>query len=275
MSRLRALLGDYPQTRAIRQGTLRAPTVELEFAEEAVPNKAFKRVVRDMSFDVAELALMTFLMARALGRPLVLLPVVVFSRNPLQYLVCNAAKRRVTPADMAGCRIGVRSYTTTTAVWVRGLLQQEFGVDPSSLDWITLEESHVAEFADPPNVRRGSPDAKLGEMLMSWEIDAAIVDPVPADARVVPVVPDHEQILQTWQSRHHAQTINHMVVVHEQLARDHPGVVREVLELFRAAGLVRDREWLRPSLEIAAAYAHRQGLIARPLSVEEMFDASL
>ena len=79
------LLGDYPNTRAIRRGEVSSPFVRLDCADVLVPNKAFKRVVRDMEFDVAELALMTFLMARSRGVPLVLLPVVVFSRNPLQW----------------------------------------------------------------------------------------------------------------------------------------------------------------------------------------------
>ena len=73
----RTLLGDYPTTHALRQGTLASPVVALDFADVGVPNKAFKRVVRDLEFDVAELALMTFLMARSRGVPLRLLPVVV------------------------------------------------------------------------------------------------------------------------------------------------------------------------------------------------------
>src|SRR5262245_42270690 len=100
---------------------LTSPVVRLDFADVTVPNKAFKHVVRDLAFAVAELALMTFLMARSRGVPLVLLPVVLFSRNPLQYLVQLERGAR-HPIDLAGKRIGVRSYTTTTAVWVRGLL---------------------------------------------------------------------------------------------------------------------------------------------------------
>ncbi len=129
---LRTLLGDYPTTRAVRQGTLISPRVPLAFADVPVPNKAFKRVVRDLEFDVAELALMTFLMARSRGVPLRLLPVVVFSRNPLPHLVCDTERGRLQPRDLAGRRIAVRAYTTTTAVWVRALLADAFGVDLAS-----------------------------------------------------------------------------------------------------------------------------------------------
>ena len=113
---LRTLLGDYSTTHALRQGRVTSPIVALEFADVAVPNKAFKRVVRDLEFDVAELALMTFLMARSRGVPLRLLPVVVFSRNPLPHLVHDSEHGRVSPKDLPRCCIGVRSYTTTTAV---------------------------------------------------------------------------------------------------------------------------------------------------------------
>ena len=97
---LRTLLGDYPTTHALRQGTSTSPIAPLAFADVAVPNKAFKRVVRDLEFDVAEIALMTFLMARSRGVPLKLLPVVVFSRNPLPHLVCDRERGRCLPADL-------------------------------------------------------------------------------------------------------------------------------------------------------------------------------
>jgi len=115
---LRTLLGDYPNTHAVRHGTVTSPRVPLAFADVPVPHKAFKRVVRDLEFDVAEIALMTFLMARSRGAALKLLPVVVFSRNPLPHLVCDRERGRLTPGGLPECRIAVRSYTTTTAVWM-------------------------------------------------------------------------------------------------------------------------------------------------------------
>ena len=127
---LRTLLGDYPTTRAVRQGTLISPRVPLAFADVPVPNKAFKRVVRDLEFDVAELALMTFLMARSRGVPLRLLPVVVFSRNPLPHLVCDTERGRLQPRDLAGtpdcrprlhddnCRMGPGPAGRSPLAWI-------------------------------------------------------------------------------------------------------------------------------------------------------------
>src|SRR5262245_52712475 len=179
---MRALLGNYPGTHALRSGTLTSPTLSLEFADVPVPNKAFKRVVRDMEFDVAELALMTFLMARSRGVPLRLLPVVIFSRNPLAYLICDRARGRLSPQDLVGRRIGVRAYTTTTAVWVRALLADRFDVDLDRIEWITLEDGHVAGVPDPATVRRDTSGTDLIALLNAGVVDAVIVDPVPADS---------------------------------------------------------------------------------------------
>ena len=281
---LRTLLGDYAATHALRQGLLASPVVPLDFVDVAVPNTAFKRVVRDLEFDVAELALMTFLMARSRDVPLRLLPVVVFSRNPLPHLVCDAERRRITPDQLSGCRIGVRAYTTTTAVWIRALIADQFGVALDAVDWITLEEGHVGGVPDPPSVRRAPSGADLMMMLRDGVIDAAIVDPVPAGPRFVPVVPDPDATFRAWQHRHRAGPLNHVIVVRESLAEDDEAM-SELFRLFREsreiAGAAVDRastplglEANRRNLEVAIAVADAQGLLARPLTVDDLVPMS-
>jgi 4,5-dihydroxyphthalate decarboxylase len=268
---LRTLLGDHPATHALRCGALTSPAAPLAFADVAVPNKAFKRVVRDLEFDVAELALMTFLMARSREAPLRLLPIVVFSRNPLPHLVCDAGRRRITPDGLRGSRVGARAWTTTTAVWIRAMLADQFGVDMSALEWVTLEEGHVADVPDPPSVLRVTSDASLLAMLQDGLIDVAIVDPIPADPRFAPVVPDADGACHIWQRRHGARTLNHVVVVRESLAGDDASM-RDLFELFResreAGGALVDRaatpfglEANRRNLEVAIAVAEAQGLL--------------
>ena len=279
-SSLNTLLGDHPTTHALRSGRVASPVVPLAFADVAVPNKAFKRVVRDLEFDVAELALMTFLMARSRGIPLRLLPVVVFSRNPLPHLICDTERRRITPDDLRGCRIGVRSYTTTTAVWIRALLADGCGVGLDGLEWVTIEEGHVAGVPDPPNVHRAGAGTDLMGMLRDGTIDAAIVDPVPAGPRFATVVADPETVFRAWCERHAAHTYNHVVVVRESLADD-AEAMRELFGAFRdswrCAGDAIDStatplgfEAIRGSLEAAIAAAGAQGLLARPLAVGDL-----
>jgi 4,5-dihydroxyphthalate decarboxylase len=275
----RTLLGDHPATRALRQGLVTSPGFTLDFADVAVPHKAFKRVVRDLEFDVAELALMTFLMARSRGVPLRLLPVVLFSRNPLDLLVYRTSLGRLAPRDLEGRPVGVRAYTTTTAVWARALLDDCFGVDLERLEWLTYEEGHVAGVQEPPNVRRDPAHADLGAMLVAGAIDAAIIDPVPADPGVARLVPDADDVWCAWQRSTGARTINHVVVVRESLAGDE-GRMSEMLRLFRDSHAMADPsaggsfsiglDAIAPSLEAAIRAADRQRLLARPVSVRDL-----
>jgi len=282
---LHALMGDYPGTAALKRGDVRSASVVLDFADVKSPSTAFKRVVRDLEFDVAELALVTYLIAKAHGKPLVLLPAIMFSRAQHPFFVYNAERGVVSPHELAGRRIGIRSYSVTTVAWVRGVLIEDYGFDPDSVTWVTFEEPHVAEFRDPHNVERAAPGKDMTGMLLAGEIDAAIMAAIPTDPKLKPVIPDPAAAARAWQERHRALQINHMVVVKESLTRSNPEAVREVYRLLlaskRAAGLPAAGEIdtipfgveaNRRNLEIAIDYVYRQRLTPRRLNVDELFD---
>src|SRR4051794_34293642 len=131
---LKTLLGDYPVTKHFK-----ASAKGFDFATGfTLPQQAFKRVVRDLEFDFAELALVTYLLARAHGKPYRLLPAVLTARFQHPYLV-RLSKNPLQPKDLNGKRIGQRSYSVTTAAWIRGMLMEE-GVDLGSVRWVTFEE---------------------------------------------------------------------------------------------------------------------------------------
>ena len=156
--RLRTLLGDHPNTLALKQGEVRSDLLGFDFDDAKVAHKAFKRVVRDLEFDVAELAIMTFLMAKHWGKPLVLLPAVLMARFQHPYLVYNAERRRLTPRDLAGRRVGIRSYSVTTATWIRAILANDYGGAQDSIRWVSFEDAQLAEnLAVRPAVDRGPP----------------------------------------------------------------------------------------------------------------------
>jgi 4,5-dihydroxyphthalate decarboxylase len=283
---LRALVGDYPVTAALRSGAVRSTGVALEFADVKPVSSAFKRVVRDLEFDVAELAIVTYLIAKAHGKPLTLLPVVLVARFQHPLIVCNAERGALAPGDLPGKRVGVRSYSVTTGAWIRGILTDDYGVLPEQVKWVTFEEAHVAEFRDPPNVVRAPAGAKLVDMLLAGELDAAIVgDGAPADPRIRPLIPDPAAAARAWHARHGAIQLNHLVVVKDALSRTDPGAVREINRMLgeskRAAGLPKAGELdLNPfgvdanrrNLEVAIDCCHRQGLIPRRYAVDELFD---
>lgn len=283
---LPVLLGDYAGTRALRRGELTSPIVRLQFADVSSVASAFPRAVRDLAFEVAELAIVTFLIAKAHSKPLVLLPAVVLGRFQHAYIVYNRERGRLAPSDLPGRRVGVRSYSVTTGAWIRGVLADDWGVDLGQINWVTFEEPHVAEFRDPPSVERAKPGQDLLGMLLAGEIDAAIVSGrEPKDPRLIPLIPDPDGAARAWHAKHGAIQVNHLVAVKESLSRSRPDVVREVYRLLaaskRAAGprvpgdldtTPFGLEACRPSLEVAIDCVHRQGLIPHRFTVDELFD---
>jgi len=281
--RLHTLLGDHPTTLALKRGEVLSPHVAFDFADVKVPNTAFKRAVRDIEFDVSELAIVTFLMAKAHGKPLTLLPAVVVARFQHPYLVYNAERGPLVPGDLAGRRVGIRSYSVTTAMWIRGILADDYGVDLDKVKWITFEEAHVAEYRDPPTVERAPAGSDAMSMLLEGRLDAAVLAAPSTDPRIRTLIPDPAAAARAWHKRNQALQINHMVVVKESLSRSDPRAVREIyrllLESKRAAPAAGEIDTTpfgieanRRNLEVAIDYVHRQKLIPRAFSVDELFE---
>jgi 4,5-dihydroxyphthalate decarboxylase len=273
--KLKTLLGDYPVTAAFKSGDVTSPVLSFDFADVKVPNTAFKHVVRDLEFQIAELAIMTFLLAKAHGKPLRLLPAVITARFQHPLLVYDAARGELTPSALQGKRVGQRSYSVTTAVWLRGVLASDYGVDLDRVQWVTFEEPHVAEFRDPKNVERAPAGKDMIGMLLEGELDAAIVGEPPKDARLRPLIPDPADAAQRWQRRFGAIQINHMVVARSDVDRRVADEVFAMLDRSRAmAGSPEMNpfglEANRRNLEVAIDCIHAQGMIPRRLSIEEL-----
>jgi 4,5-dihydroxyphthalate decarboxylase len=267
---LKALLGDYPVTRQFKQRS------SLEFADVKVPSTAFKRVVRDLEFDVAELALMTFLLAKAHGKPYRLLPAVVTARFQHATLAYNPERGTLSPDQLAGKKVGMRSYSVTTATWVRGILADDYGVDLARVHWVTFEDPHVAEFRDPPNATRMEPGKDLTAMLLAGEIDAAILAEPPKDGPLKTLIPDPAAAAAAWKAKHGAIQINHMVTVKTTVSDAQAQDIFSELRTSREAagspemnpfGLEENRR----NLEVAINCVHRQRMIGRRFTVEELF----
>ncbi len=280
---LQTLLAAHPNTAALRDGRLQSPLVNLNFADVKPANRAFKAVVREQKFDLAELAIVTYLQARANGKPYILIPAVVVGRGQHHTIFYNPERGPLTPAELNGRKVGVRAYTQTTGAWVRGFLQEDYGVDFRSISWITFEEPHVAEFTDPPWVRRAPEGKELLKMLLDGEIDAAIFGSEnPENTPLKPLIPNAADAASRWAERHGGIPINHMTVIRESLTRDRPDVVREIYRLLKeSAGLSTEKksspprfgvEAVRKSLETIIGYSEPQGLIPRRFSVDELFN---
>ena len=270
---LKTLMGEYPVTKQFRTHTDR-----FAFADEVKnnPASAFKRTVRNLEFDVSEMAIMTHLIAKSHGKPYRLLPFVVLARFQHPFLVYNSARGALAPEDLHGKRVGVRSYSVTTGAWIRHILAEDHRVDLARIHWVTFEEAHVAEFRDPPNVQRAPAGKAIMAMLQAGELDAAIVGAMPKEENIKPLIPDPEAAGRRWAEKHGAIQLNHLVVVKNNVSRDMADeVYRLLLESKKAAGnpamLPHGLEANRRNLEVAIDCTFRQGMIPRRFTVEELY----
>jgi 4,5-dihydroxyphthalate decarboxylase len=274
--RLRTLLGEHPGTSALKNGSVKSDVVAFDFVEYSPTNKGFKPMVRDGAFDVSEMAIVTYLMAKSFNKPMVLLPNVVVARFQHAYALYNAKQGTLKPSDLNGKRVGIRSFTTTTGAWLRGILANDYGVDLDSINWVTFEDAHVAEFRDT-TVR--APQGKaIIQMLLDGELDAVLGEKVehPGLKSLFPDVAAEEKL---WFARRKVMPINHMVVVSRNLSSNHPDAVREVFRLLQESAALApatspqfSADEMRRSLEMIIGYTAQQGLIPRAFAVDELFD---
>jgi 4,5-dihydroxyphthalate decarboxylase len=283
---LHILLGDYPNTRALRRGDLKPANAAFNFAEVKTPHTAFKRAVRDLEFDICELAIVTFLMAKAHAKPLVLLPAVIFGRLPHKYLMYNPGRGPLSPDALEGKRVAIRSSSVTTVTWIRGILARDYGVDLARVRWVVFEDAHVAEYRDPANVERAPEGRTIVDLLVSGDVDAGVVaEGAGADPRLRTLIPEADAAAAQWHKRTGVLPINHMVAVRSSVTRDQPEAVREfyrlLLESKKSAGLPVAGELdtcpmglaaNRRNIEIAIDFVYTQGLIPHRYTVDELFD---
>ncbi|OBZ93426.1 phosphate ABC transporter substrate-binding protein [Pararhizobium polonicum] len=284
--KLHTLMADNVSTKSLKSGAIRSDLVSFDFDEEQeLVHNSFKPMVREGRFDWGELAIVTFLQAKYYGKPLVLLPAVIGGRFQHQCIAYNTDRGTLSPGELAGKRIGVRSYTQTTGAWVRGILQNEYGVDPATVHWVCFEDAHLAEFSDPSNVERAQKGKKLSQMLLDGDLDAAMLgSDMPNDPRLKTVIPNPKKDALEWYERRHVIPMNHMAVVSEDLARQRPDVVRELYRMLLESRDLDTKpvdglqmrpfgtEALRPALETIITYAFQQKIIGRKMSVDELFD---
>jgi 4,5-dihydroxyphthalate decarboxylase len=280
--KLKAVLGSHPHVKAVKSGELRSDLFDLDFIEYTPTNTAFKPMVREQAFDVCEMAIVTFLMAKAHGKPLVLLPATMMGRFQHSYALYNPAHGTLGPSDLEGKRVGIRSFTTTTGAWIRGILANDYGVNLDKIKWVTFEDPHVAEYVD--TTERAPKDKKVLQMLLDGELDAVLGE-TSDNPKLKTLFSDPAAEAAKWFACRGAVPVNHLVVVTEQLAKSRPDVVAGVYDLLK-----RNKEQMGPAanpdlvpfgieanrkpLELIVDYAFQQTLIPRRYAVDDLFDAT-
>lgn len=293
---LRIAIGNYGQVKPLKDGRVASERLRLEFVEVDPLPVAFRQMLRERRFDVCEMALATHALAHRFGKPVTALPIILHRGFHHAALACAAASRLPGAAALAGRRIGVRSYSQTTGVWVRGILTAQYGIAPEAVTWVVLEDSHVPEFRDPPNVERAAAGKTLGGLLKSGEADAVIGFRKPAPGEVRTVIPDAEAAAAGWYRKTAIYPANHVVVVANELVAAHPWLGAELLALFERAKAQAYREGAvdlrraqpilpegadplpygiaanRAPIEMLLGFCTAQRLTERTYRVEELFD---
>jgi 4,5-dihydroxyphthalate decarboxylase len=268
-------IGDHPMTRALKQARALPDGTPIDVVQVEPIHRAFAPMARAQRFDVAEMAIVTALQAIAYGKPLVLLPVTIAARFQHRCIIRLASRTAITPATLAGRRVGVRAYTQTTGMWIRAILADE-GVPAEAMAWVTQEGAHVEEYADPPFVTRVPEGLKLPDLLRTGEIDAAILgNDLPDDPAFAPVFADPAAAAAAWFARTGVVPVNHVLVATRAFAEARTGTLAGLVAALAAAkpqavpDLLPAGAALGPALDFVLRGCAAQALLPRPLTVEE------
>jgi 4,5-dihydroxyphthalate decarboxylase len=175
--RLKIAIASYGHTKEIKSAAVAIAGIEPDFIEVAPIIGAFRRMVRDLEFDVCEMAPTTYMIARALGAPFVALPIFLMRRFHHGGFVVRSDAGIKVPKDLEGKKVGVRAYSVTTGVWTRGIFINEYGLDSSKVTWVVDDEEHVTALKLPPNVVHAPDGKSLQSMMKTGEIQAGFTGP--------------------------------------------------------------------------------------------------
>jgi ABC-type nitrate/sulfonate/bicarbonate transport system substrate-binding protein len=160
---------------ALKEGTVKPKTFAFDFVEIPVLIDGFRRMVRGNEFDICEMAITTYICARAHGKPMTAVPVFLVRAFHHGAILVNTKSGIRTAKDLEGRKVGVnRGHTVTTGLWARSILQDEHGVDLRKITWVLSGDEHVAEYRPPANVVPIEPGHKMADLLVSGALAAAI-----------------------------------------------------------------------------------------------------
>jgi 4,5-dihydroxyphthalate decarboxylase len=304
--KLKTALVTRGHTQPLEDGTVTPRTFEFEFEQVPVIIKAFRRMVRGLEFDISEMAMTTYLCARAHGKRFTALPVFPMRAFHHAAIVYNTKTGIQRPKDLEGRKVGVnRGYTVTTGLWARSILQHQYGVDLNRVTWVLSGDEHVAEYRPPSNVVPIEPGTTLEDLLVSGEVVAAIGLQVDSPD-VKPLLPHAREAGIEALSHGGLYPINHTVVVRDDLLAAHADLAPDIFAAFAEAkrlyvqrlkeGRIEqpsptDRTFAdvmritgdplpygiepnRRELEAMIQYSVEQGILSRPFTVEELFPAN-
>jgi 4,5-dihydroxyphthalate decarboxylase len=239
-------------TAAVKDGTIPIEGFEANFVEVVPIIAAFRRMVRDVEFDVCEMAPTTYLIARARGAPYIALPIFVMRRFHHGGFVVRPDANIKVPTDLEGKQVGVRAYSVTTGVWTRGIFTNEYGLDASKVTWVVDDEEHVTTLKLPENVIHAPPGQSLASMMASGKLQAGFTGPAGIGRAGAPtanweqggqtpaqnypeLIPNVAEVEANWYRRTGIYPIHGTIVVKTDVLEKNPAVGRALFDAFTKA----------------------------------------
>jgi 4,5-dihydroxyphthalate decarboxylase len=310
--RLTLACGDYESIRALKEGSIRPDGIELTVLTEMTSDVRHWRMLRNREFDVAELSMSNYMIAKLNALPFAAIPVFLHRRFRHGFVFLNAAKGITKPAELIGRKVGLRNFSATANLWIRGILEHEYGVPHRRINWFKQDEEEV-EFTPPPDLllQRIAPGKSVEKMLLDGELDALlhpeIIQPVlDKDKRVVRLFENYKELEIEYYRRTGIFPIMHTTALREEVVRKNPWVPVNLLQAFESAkqaayrrmenprivplawfrhALEEQEELLgrdpwpyglgeqnRKNLETLMEYSLEQGLITRKMALDEIFE---
>ena len=259
---LTLLLADYHRTRPLLDGEVTARGIKLQ-PRRAETGEACMRPVYE-EFDIAEMSLSWYMMARCRKEPVIALPIFPLRMQIHPYIFCSSSSQIETPQDLKGKKIGMDQYRLTVGLWARGILQEYYGVRPQQCEWIT-SEPEGAGYRPPPDIKITVAGQSTEGMLLRGEIDALIPpNVVPSfrakDPRICRLFKDPRATVNEYFRRTKIFPITHTLVVRQSLFDENPWLVSSLVNAFTEA-----EERCRKSYD----YAKRLALPSAVLVLEE------
>jgi 4,5-dihydroxyphthalate decarboxylase len=303
--------GDYESIRALREGTVRPDGIELTVLTDMTSDTRHWRMLRNREFDIAELSMSNYLMAKYTGLPFTAIPVFLHRRFRHGFIFLNTSKGIRKPADLIGRRVGLRNFQATANLWIRGILEHEHGLPHRSVHWFKQDEEEV-DWTPPADldIQRIAPGKSVEKMLLEGELDALIhpeiIQPIlDKDHRVSRLFPNYRDLEIDYYKRTGIFPIMHTTAIKQEITDKYPWVPINLMRAFEESkkaaykrmenprivplawfrSFLEEQEellghdpWVyglgeinRNSLETLMQYSREQGLLGRKMSIEELF----
>ena len=303
--------GDYESIRALKEGTVRPDGIDLTVLTDMTSDTRHWRMLRNREFDIAELSMSNYLMAKYTGLPFTAIPVFLHRRFRHGFIFLNASKGIKKPADLLGRKVGLRNFQATANLWIRGILEHEHGLPHRSVHWFKQDEEEV-DWTPPADldIQRIAAGKSVEKMLLEGDLDALIhpeiIQPIlDKDQRVSRLFPHYRELEIDYYKRTGIFPIMHTTAIKQEITEKYPWVAINLMQAFEESkkaaykrmenprivplawfrSFLEEQEellgrdpWVyglgeinRNSLETLMQYSREQGLLGRKMSIEELF----